>query len=76
MCSHYFEKQGPVRFGSESPAIASSPRYAVGFTLYQVYLTKSVILWEHQIAHAKTLPKPYQPASTKPDGSGSAMSFS
>ena len=41
---YYFEKQGLVRFGSESPAIASSPRYAVGFTHYQVYLTKSVIL--------------------------------
>jgi hypothetical protein len=76
MCLYYFEKQGPVRFSSESPAIASSPRYAVGFTLYQVYLTKSVILWEHQIAQYATLPKPYLPASTKTDGSGSAMSFS
>lgn len=71
MYSHYFEKQGPVRFGSESPAIASSPRYAVGFTLYQVYFTKSVILRKHQIAHCATLPKPHRSASTKPDGSGS-----
>lgn len=35
---YYFEKQGLVRFGSESPAIASRPRYAVGFTLYPLGL--------------------------------------
>ncbi|MBB6237221.1 hypothetical protein HDC90_001841 [Pedobacter sp. AK013] len=43
---YYFEKQGSVLLGHESPAISSSPHstfFAADFPFYQVYFTGSCI---------------------------------
>ncbi|MBB6240156.1 hypothetical protein HDC90_004821 [Pedobacter sp. AK013] len=63
---YYFEKRGLVRFGSESPAIPSSPRCAPGFSFYQVYLTKISNSSGTSNSALRNFTQPHWSASTKP----------